>query len=344
MEKAFGVIGQRSKEGIYHGKLIKRKVDMKLGAKIHVHMEEFLFITLSTMFPILLLTGAEHEAAAANPPHCSGVVRPIFLFFEAQGPVPWNRSRRSLPLAQRNTHRYRFQFYLHFETSADDKYYRASDVIRCKDGSGKFTKAQLNDDFCDCADGTDEPGTSACPAGRFFCRNAGHSPVDLFSSRVNDGICDCCDGTDEYDGKVKCPNTCWEAGKVARNRLEKKIATYEEGVKLRKQEIEQAKVAIKKDEAELSQLKKEENHKEQIEKAEEKERLQKEKEEMQKKESEKKADEIIDKTDEDMENRNEAGKHSELEDNDVENNQDKIANLEGSHADQNLTVQLDAPS
>ncbi|BAT74808.1 Glucosidase 2 subunit beta Glucosidase II subunit beta Precursor [Vigna angularis] len=227
----------------------------------------------------------------------------------------------------------------------DDKYYRASDVIRCKDGSGKFTKAQLNDDFCDCADGTDEPGTSACPAGRFFCRNAGHSPVDLFSSRVNDGICDCCDGTDEYDGKVKCPNTCWEAGKVARNRLEKKIATYEEGVKLRKQEIEQAKVAIEKDEAELSQLKKEESilkvvvkqlkdHKEQIEKAEEKERLQKEKEEMQKKESEKKANETIDKTDEDMENRNEAGKHSELEDNDVENNHDKIENLEGSHADQ----------
>ncbi|XP_027920474.1 glucosidase 2 subunit beta isoform X2 [Vigna unguiculata] len=206
----------------------------------------------------------------------------------------------------------------------DDKYYRASDVIRCKDGSGKFTKAQLNDDFCDCADGTDEPGTSACPAGRFFCRNAGHSPVDLFSSRVNDGICDCCDGTDEYDGKVKCPNTCWEAGKVARDRLEKKIATYQEGVKLRKQEIEQAKVAIEKDESELSQLKKEESilkvivkqlkdHKEQIEKAEEKERLQKEKEEMQKKESEKKADETIDKTDEDMGNKNEAGKHSEDE-------------------------------
>lgn len=55
---------------------------------------------------------------------------------------------------------------------------------------------------------------------------------------------------------------------------------------------------------------------------------------MQKKESEKKADETIDKSDEDMENRNEAGKHSELEDNDVENKRDKIANIEGSHADQ----------
>lgn len=32
-------------------------------------------------------------------------------------------------------------------------------------------------------------GTSACPRGTFYCRNAGHSPVSLFSSRVNDGIC-----------------------------------------------------------------------------------------------------------------------------------------------------------
>ncbi|RDY14840.1 Glucosidase 2 subunit beta, partial [Mucuna pruriens] len=228
---------------------------------------------------------------------------------------------------------------------ADDKYYKSSDVIKCKDGSGKFNKAQLNDDFCDCADGTDEPGTSACPGGKFFCRNAGHASVYLFSSRVNDGICDCCDGTDEYDGQVKCPNTCWEAGKVARDKLIKKITTYQEGVKLRNKEIEQAKVAIEKDEAELSKLKKEESilkgivkqlrdHKEQIEKAEEKERLQKEKEEKQKKESEEKVNEAKDKGDEDMEHRNEAGKHLDVEDNAVENNHDKIENLEASPADQ----------
>ncbi|KAG4906388.1 hypothetical protein AAZX31_20G022500 [Glycine max] len=227
----------------------------------------------------------------------------------------------------------------------DDDYYKSSDVISCKDGSGKFTKAQFNDDFCDCADGTDEPGTSACPGGKFYCRNAGHSPVYLFSSRVNDGICDCCDGTDEYDGQVKCPNTCWEAGKVARDRLKKKIATYQEGVKLRKQEIEQAKVAMEKDEAELSKLKKEESilkgivkqlkdHKEQIDKAEEEERLQKEKEEKQKRESEEKANEAKDKADEDTEHRNEAEKHSDIEDNTLENNHDKIENLEGSPADQ----------
>ncbi|KAK9291272.1 hypothetical protein L1049_009460 [Liquidambar formosana] len=137
----------------------------------------------------------------------------------------------------------------------DEQYYK-SEIIKCKDGSKKFTKAQINDDFCDCPDGTDEPGTSACPEAKFFCLNTGHFPVSLFSSRVNDGICDCCDGSDEYDGKVKCPNTCWKAGKVARDKLKKKIATYQEGVTKRKQEVEQAKEAIVKDEAELSRLQK----------------------------------------------------------------------------------------
>lgn len=69
---------------------------------------------------------------------------------------------------------------------------------------------------------------------------------------------DCCDGSDEYDGKVKCPNTCWEAGKVSRDKLKRKIATYQEGVAIRKQEVKQAKEAMAKDEVELSKLQKEE--------------------------------------------------------------------------------------
>ncbi|KAF8035363.1 hypothetical protein BT93_C1404 [Corymbia citriodora subsp. variegata] len=182
----------------------------------------------------------------------------------------------------------------------DVKYYSSSHGIKCKDGSRKFTTAQLNDDFCDCPDGTDEPGTSACPNGKFYCRNAGHVPVIIFSSRVNDGICDCCDGSDEYDNKVKCLNTCREAGKAAGDELKKKIAVYQEGVAIRKQEVEEAKVALAKDKEELSKLKSEEKElkvqfellkerKEQIEKAEEKERLRKEKEETEKREAEEKA-------------------------------------------------------
>ncbi|KAK4791123.1 hypothetical protein SAY86_031536 [Trapa natans] len=183
----------------------------------------------------------------------------------------------------------------------DVVYYKSSDFIKCKDGSKKFSKVQLNDDFCDCPDGTDEPGTSACPSAKFYCRNAGHTGTLLFSSRVNDGICDCCDGSDEYDGKVKCKNTCWEAGKVARDRLKKKISTFQQGVAIRKHEVEQARRALIKEEEELTMLKNEQkalkklvervrDRKEQIEKAEEKERLHKEKEEKARKEAEDIAD------------------------------------------------------
>ncbi|KAJ6379867.1 hypothetical protein OIU76_016512, partial [Salix suchowensis] len=174
----------------------------------------------------------------------------------------------------------------------DENYYQ-TETIKCRNGSKKFIRAQLNDDFCDCPDGTDEPGTSACPHGKFYCVNVGHLPVSLHSSKVNDGICDCCDGSDEYDGEVKCPNACWEAGKVTRDKLKKKIDIYKEGVTIRKREVERAKQAIAKDKEELLKLKNNEKslkglvkklkaHKEQIEKVEEKERLVKEKEEMMK--------------------------------------------------------------
>ncbi|XP_057792412.1 glucosidase 2 subunit beta isoform X2 [Salvia miltiorrhiza] len=101
----------------------------------------------------------------------------------------------------------------------DVKYYDA-ELIKCKDGSKSFARDRLNDDFCDCVDGTDEPGTSACPAGKFYCKNIGSTPKFLFSSRVNDQICDCCDGSDEYDGTAICPNTCIMGGNIAYKKLE----------------------------------------------------------------------------------------------------------------------------
>ncbi|GMI84201.1 PRIORITY IN SWEET LIFE 4 [Hibiscus trionum] len=235
----------------------------------------------------------------------------------------------------------------------DEKYYSKSsaDSISCKDGSKQFSKSQLNDDFCDCPDGTDEPGTSACPAAKFYCKNAGHIPKFLFSSRVNDGICDCCDGSDEYDGKVECPNTCWEDGKVARDRLVKKIATYKEGATLRKVEIEKAKLAIAKDEAELTKLKNEEKilkgrvkdlkeHKEQIEKAEEKARLQKEKEEKEKREAEEALKEKG-KADEQGEMENEkVEKEASTENKPSESKHDDvIGNVEDSSSDEAIKVE-----
>lgn len=83
-------------------------------------------------------------------------------------------------------------------------------LFRCLDGSKSIPFERVNDDYCDCPDGSDEPGTSACSNGSFFCQNAGHIPAYIPSSRVNDGVCeeDCCDGSDEWLGLTKCPNVC----------------------------------------------------------------------------------------------------------------------------------------
>ena len=43
--------------------------------------------------------------------------------------------------------------------SADEAYF-APQVIACRDGSGSFPRSRLNDGYCDCTDGTDEPGFS----------------------------------------------------------------------------------------------------------------------------------------------------------------------------------------
>ncbi|KAJ3308441.1 hypothetical protein HDV04_001222 [Boothiomyces sp. JEL0838] len=53
--------------------------------------------------------------------------------------------------------------------------------------------AVVNDDFCDCDDGSDEPGSLGLIQGRQHARME-----------------NCCDGSDEYLKLTKCPDTCGE--------------------------------------------------------------------------------------------------------------------------------------
>ncbi|KAF2488039.1 glucosidase II beta subunit-like protein-domain-containing protein [Neohortaea acidophila] len=119
------------------------------------------------------------------------------------------------------------------------KYYKDTTTFSCISNPAiQLPFARVNDDYCDCPDGSDEPGTSACahlsplsppsPAGAaanvalalpgFYCKNKGHIPAYLPFTNVNDGICDyelCCDGSEEWAGVggVKCEDRCKEIGK-----------------------------------------------------------------------------------------------------------------------------------
>lgn len=137
---------------------------------------------------------------------------------------------------------------------------KAGPGFHCFDKSKHFDSFEVvNDDYCDCPDGSDEPGTSACaglaslaPKG-FACAwakggdVASKAPVASMGSlvgptgivrlgSVNDNICDCCGGEDEWDSDVKCPNRCQELADVAAREASKAM----EGSKARQAYVKKA--------------------------------------------------------------------------------------------------------
>lgn len=103
----------------------------------------------------------------------------------------------------------------------------------CLDGSKQIPWEWVNDDSCDCLDGSDEPGTGACANTMFYCWNEGHIGASIPSSRVRDGLCEreCCDGSDELPGV--CNNTCATVGADYRKKRAEELKIQKTGAKIR---------------------------------------------------------------------------------------------------------------
>lgn len=106
---------------------------------------------------------------------------------------------------------------------------------------------QVNDNICDCPDGSDEPGTNACEFVDdafhwFYCENRGYFPGKIENYKLNDGVCDydiCCDGSDEYLSG-KCPDRCKEVRKQYENHLASSRLMLDKALQSREKLVQEA--------------------------------------------------------------------------------------------------------
>eukprot|EP00457_Paulinella_chromatophora_P008475 gb/GEZN01008510.1/.p1 GENE.gb/GEZN01008510.1/~~gb/GEZN01008510.1/.p1 ORF type:complete len:440 (+),score=54.32 gb/GEZN01008510.1/:71-1390(+) len=96
----------------------------------------------------------------------------------------------------------------------------------------------VNDDFCDCENGADEPKTAACPNSMFLCREGHHLPRSIPSGQFDDGICDCCDGSDEPKGH--CQDRCRQVAQTSLEQTRAFLDQYRQGVDVAKDMLDVA--------------------------------------------------------------------------------------------------------
>lgn len=121
-------------------------------------------------------------------------------------------------------------------------------TFTCFDGSKTISLSKVNDNYQDCPDGSDEPGTSALlNKTKFYCKTDEHfvELVDRWS--VGDGICDCCDGSDEfYNTRVKCKNTCGKYLKDRQKYIKKLEKKYNNALSMQKSLAKSGEKEVKK--------------------------------------------------------------------------------------------------
>ena len=135
---------------------------------------------------------------------------------------------------------------------------QANNSFTCLDGSVTLPLSALNDGKCDCPDNSDEPGTSGCLNGHFYCHNEGGKPKLIPSHKVGDGICDCCDGSDEFDNpSAQCPNVCASLVEKARDSRESIYTKIRAGMRRRKERIKETEITFPKAQREYRELQEE---------------------------------------------------------------------------------------
>jgi len=149
------------------------------------------------------------------------------------------------------------------------RFYETKSTFTCIGAPVTISSSQINDNSCDCPDGSDEPGTAACayldrlspeqplPGSvtgttnttntlpGFWCNNKGHIGSYVPFIYVNDGVCDyelCCDGSEEFAhvGGIKCENRCAAIGKEWRRVEEEKRQSKERSATRRRALIKDA--------------------------------------------------------------------------------------------------------